>query len=235
MLAVFSDAVVSPPEELVQAGSRTPTPKQTATKLLDAFLQSNPCSMALNIGGAAQIAFTHRNQSLLQPRSFAVNEEIYCLFKGTLENLPSLKQHYGLAKNASEVVLVMEAYRALRDRAPYSTNQMLAHLVGQFAFVVFDSVTSTVFAAADQDGKVPLFLGITVDGYLAFSDETEVLRSACGQSLASFPPGCFFSTSTGIRSYEHPKNRVTVLPATDEETWGATFKIERPCSQAADE
>lgn len=81
-------------------------------------------------------------------RSFAVSDEIFCLFKGTLENLPSLKHHYGLGKNASEVVLVMEAYRALRDRAPYPTNLMLAHLVGNFAFIVFDNVTSTVFAAS---------------------------------------------------------------------------------------
>ncbi|XP_009381741.2 stem-specific protein TSJT1-like isoform X2 [Musa acuminata AAA Group] len=232
MLGVFSGAVVSPPEELIRASHRTPTAMKTADKLLDAFLKNNPSSVAINIGSAARISYNHQNQSLLQPRSFAVSDEIFCLFKGTLENLPSLKHHYGLGKNASEVVLVMEAYRALRDRAPYPTNLMLAHLAGNFAFIVFDNVTSTVFAASDGDGKVPLFMGITADGYLAFSDDAEELRSACGKSLASFPPGCFLSTSTGLRSYEHPKNKVTALPAMEEEIWGTTFKVERPYLRA---
>lgn len=81
-------------------------------------------------------------------RSFAAKDDIFCLFEGTLENLPRLKQQYGLGKNANEVVLVMEAYKALRDRAPYPANHMVAHLVGQFAFIVFDRATSTVFVAS---------------------------------------------------------------------------------------
>ncbi|KAJ8479493.1 hypothetical protein OPV22_023220 [Ensete ventricosum] len=90
-----------------------------------------------------------------------------------------------------------------------------------------DNVTSTVFAASDGHGKVPLFMGITADGYLAFSDDAEELRSACGRSSAPFPPGCFLSTSTGLASYEHPKNKVTASPAMEGEIWGATFKVER--------
>lgn len=108
-----------------------------------------------------------------------MSDEIFCLFKGTLENLPSLKHHYGLGKNASEVVLVMEAYRALRDRAPYPTNLMLAHLVGNFAFIVFDNVTSTVFAASVS------IMARTVDGKVVTSDHscdfvrTEMVRCPC--------------------------------------------------------
>ncbi|KAM2885507.1 hypothetical protein COP2_012667 [Malus domestica] len=52
-------------------------------------------------------------------RSFAVKDEIFCLFEGALDNLESLRQQYGLAKSANEVILVIEAYKALRGRAPY--------------------------------------------------------------------------------------------------------------------
>lgn len=41
----------------------------------------------------------------------------------------------------------------------------------------------------DQVGKVPLFWGITADGYVAFADDAELLKGACGKSLASFPQG----------------------------------------------
>ncbi|KAL6970377.1 hypothetical protein U1Q18_030077 [Sarracenia purpurea var. burkii] len=74
-------------------------------------------------------------------------DEIFCLFEGALHNLGSLKQQYGLAKSANETVLVIEAYKTLRDRAPYPANHVVGHLAGNFAFIVFDSSTSTLFVA----------------------------------------------------------------------------------------
>ena len=41
----------------------------------------------------------------------------------------------------------------------------------------------------DQFGKVPLYWGITADGYVAFADDADLLKGACGKSLASFPQG----------------------------------------------
>jgi asparagine synthetase B (glutamine-hydrolysing) len=81
-------------------------------------------------------------------RSFAVKDEIFCLFEGALDNLGSLRQQYGLAKSANEVILVIEAYKALRDRAPYPPSHVVGHLSGNFAFIVFDKSTSTVFVAS---------------------------------------------------------------------------------------
>ncbi|KAK1298652.1 Stem-specific protein TSJT1 [Acorus calamus] len=228
MLAVFSSTIISPPEELIQAGNRTPSPKKKSSSLLDDFAHRFPSSVALSISPHSYMSYTHENQIFLQPREFAVKDEIFCMFKGNLDNLASLKQQYGLGKSANEVILVMEAYRALRDRAPYTASHMLGHLVGNFAFIIFDSSTSTVFVASDDGGKIPLFLGITADGYLSFSDDAEILRGSCGKSLASFPPGCFFSTTSGLKSFEHPKNKVTAEPAMEEEMWGTTFKVERP-------
>lgn len=38
--------------------------------------------------------------------------------------------------------------------------------------------------------------------------------------------GCFFSTAVGeIRSYENPKNKITAVPAQEEEIWGAKFMV----------
>ncbi|XP_030548184.1 stem-specific protein TSJT1 [Rhodamnia argentea] len=236
MLGVFSSSIMSPPDELVAAGCRTPSPKTTSAELMRRFLQSNASGVSVQIGDHAQLAYTHHNESLLQPRSFAVKDEIFCLFEGVLDNLGSLRQQYGLAKSANEVVLVIEAYKALRDRAPYPPNHVVGHLSGNFAFIVFDKSTSTLFVASDQYGKVPLYWGITADGYVAFANDAELLKGACGKSLASFPQGCFFSTAVGeIRCYENPKNKITAVPANEEEIWGATFKVEGPAVLAARE
>lgn len=81
-------------------------------------------------------------------RGFGVKDEIFCVFEGALDNLGSLRQQYGLSKTVNDVVLVIEAYKALRDRAPYPPNHVVGHLIGNFAFVVFDKTTSTLFVAS---------------------------------------------------------------------------------------
>ncbi|KAJ8620687.1 hypothetical protein MRB53_029216 [Persea americana] len=227
MLGVFSSAVVTPPEELVAAGSRTPSPKTKVTTLVDRFVERTHSAVTVQIGDEGYMAYSHHNESVLQPRSFAVKDEIFCLFEGALDNLGSLRQQYGLSKTVNEVVLVIEAYKALRDRAPYPPNHVVGHLNGNFAFVVFDKTTSTLFVASDQQGKVPFFWGITADGYVAFADDADLLKGSCGKSLASFPQGCFYSTALGeLKCYENPKNKVTAIPASEEEICGATFMVE---------
>ena len=88
-------------------------------------------------------------------RSFAVKDEIFCLFEGVLDNLGSLRQQYGLGKSANEVVLVIEAYKALRDRAPYPPSHVVGHLSGNFAFIVFDKSTSNLFVASVSSHPLP--------------------------------------------------------------------------------
>lgn len=68
-------------------------------------------------------------------------------------------------------------------------------LLTQFSLMTPHLALSLIFIHAhfwqDQFGKVPLFWGITADGYVAFADDAELLKGACGKSLASFPQGGF--------------------------------------------
>ncbi|GAU12000.1 hypothetical protein TSUD_196240 [Trifolium subterraneum] len=68
MLGIFSSSVVSPPDELVAAGSRTPSPKTAAATLLKRFTNSNPSTVSVDIGDQVRFAYTHQNESSLQPR-----------------------------------------------------------------------------------------------------------------------------------------------------------------------
>ncbi|KAI7982404.1 putative asparagine synthetase [glutamine-hydrolyzing] [Camellia lanceoleosa] len=208
MLGVFSSNIVSLPEELVAGGSRTPSPKTTTTALVKQFLQCNDSGVSIQISNDVYLAYTDNSQSPLLPRTFGVKDEIFCMLEGVLDNLGT----------------------------PFPLNQVVGHLVGNFAFIVFDKSMFTIFVASDQSGKVPLYWGITADGFLAFADDAELLKGACGKSLASFPQGCFYSTAVGeLQSYENPKNKTTTVPAAEEEMWGATFKVEGPTVLAATE
>lgn len=68
MLGIFGSSVVSLPEELVAAGSRTPSPKTTAAALVKRFLQYNEAGVTVQIGDHVRLAYSQHNQSPLLPR-----------------------------------------------------------------------------------------------------------------------------------------------------------------------
>lgn len=81
-------------------------------------------------------------------RLFASVDDIFCIFQGALENIPLLKQQYGLGKTATEDMIVLEAYRTLRDRGPYPVDKVVRDLNGKFAFILFDGSSNSIFIAA---------------------------------------------------------------------------------------
>lgn len=55
-------------------------------------------------------------------------------------------------------MLVVEAYRTLRDRGPYPADQVLKDLDGDYGFLIYDTKTRTVFAAAASVNILRLFI-----------------------------------------------------------------------------
>lgn len=88
-------------------------------------------------------------------RLFAVVDDIFCLFQGHIENVALLKQQYGLNKAANEVIIVIEAYRTLRDRGPYPADQVVRDIQGKFAFILYDSASKVTFVASVSKTFIP--------------------------------------------------------------------------------
>ncbi|KAK4729724.1 hypothetical protein R3W88_022712 [Solanum pinnatisectum] len=118
----------------------------------------------------------------------AVVDDIPCMFQGHIESVAHLKQQYGLNKTANEVIIVIEAYRTLRDRGPYPPDQVVKDIHGKFAFVLYDSASKSTFLA-DVDGSVPFFWGTDSEGHLVLSDDADIVKQGCGKSFAPFPKG----------------------------------------------
>lgn len=87
-------------------------------------------------------------------RLFAVVDDIFCLFEGHIQNVAHLKQQYGLNKTANEVIIVIEAYRTLRDRGPYPADQVVRDIQGKFAFILFDSALNATFIASVSNSSI---------------------------------------------------------------------------------
>ncbi|KAF2941802.1 stem-specific protein TSJT1 [Oryza sativa Japonica Group] len=227
MLAVFDRAVAPSPEGLRHPGAAG----DGAAGLAERFRDARPgaVTVALGPGGANSLAYSSHGQSPLLPRLFAATDEIFCLFQGTIENIAVLKQQYGLHnKGSTEINIIIEAYRTLRDRGPYPADQVVRDINGKFAFVLYDCSNNSVFMATDADGSVPFYWGVDPDSRLVVSDDDEIVNKACGKSSAPFPKGFFFTTSGGLQSYEHPMNEVKPVPRLDSkgEVCGTTYTVD---------
>ncbi|KAK9269346.1 hypothetical protein L1049_001117 [Liquidambar formosana] len=231
MLAIFHKAFAHPPEELNSPASQkcSKKPKLPEETLSD-FLSHHPDNTSsMSFGHAAVLAYVRPDRPYsLHQRLFCGLDDIYCLFLGSLNNLCTLIRQYGLSKGTNEAMLVIEAYRTLRDRGPYPADQVVKDLEGSFAFVVYDSKAGTVFAALGSDGGVQLFWGIAADGSVVISDDLEVIKAGCAKSFAPFPAGCMFHSEGGLMSFEHPMNKMRAMPRIDSEgvMCGANFKVD---------
>eukprot|EP00928_Gymnodinium_smaydae_P016611 TRINITY_DN16259_c0_g1_i3.p1 TRINITY_DN16259_c0_g1~~TRINITY_DN16259_c0_g1_i3.p1 ORF type:complete len:250 (+),score=10.64 TRINITY_DN16259_c0_g1_i3:80-829(+) len=227
MLAVLKSSVAQGPEELTSPHVEVDQ-RKNGIDLVQSFVSANSGTVCINLGDVGAMAYTHSHQPLFTPRSFGVVDDIFCIFEDTMDNIAMLRQRYGLNKTANEVAIVIEAYRTLRDRGPYPTDQVVRDLSGKFDFVLYDSTSQALFTAVDADGSVPFFWGTAADGCLVLSDEPNVLKEGCGKSFAPFPRGCFFSTSGGLQSFEHPLHKLMPMPRVDSkgQMCGANFKVD---------
>ncbi|GAB4851029.1 hypothetical protein Ancab_030327 [Ancistrocladus abbreviatus] len=73
-----------------------------------------------------------------------------------------------------------------------------------------------------------LFL-ITHDHYILLdADDTDIVKRGCEKSFATFPKGCFYTSSRGLRSFEHLQNELKPVPGVDSSgaVCHATFKVD---------
>ncbi|KAG0447082.1 hypothetical protein HPP92_028528 [Vanilla planifolia] len=232
MLAIFRKSLAHPPEELNSptAAHWKKETKQPQEILRDFHLAHPTTSFSASFSGGAALASAgaHERRTLLQQRLFCSVDDVYCMFLGRLDNLSSLMRQYGLSsKSSDEALLVIEAYRTLRDRGPYPQIRSL-----KTSLVPSPSSSLTTrrdpFLLLCSDGEVELYWGIAADGSVVISDEVNLVKSGCGKSFAPFPPGCMFHSEGGLKSFERPMNKMKAMPRVDSEgaMCGAFFKVD---------
>ncbi|XP_011096293.1 stem-specific protein TSJT1 [Sesamum indicum] len=216
MLAVFERSIANPPKELSLPVGRNHL-NSSPEEIAEIFRSWRSDSTFYNLSSGNFLALSHRDENPAHPRCIIVMDDIFCIFSGALYNTCDLRRHYGLSRQATEAMIIIEAYKVLRDRAPYPPDQVVKELEGKFAFILFDSKTSTLFLARDRDGCVQLHWGTAADGSLVCTDDPNVISAACGKCYTPFPPGCIFISGNGLISFDHPLNKVRGIPREDEE------------------
>lgn len=227
MLGIFNKGLVDPPKELNSPGNsevKAKSHEEIVRVFQQAYSHNTPLSLCF--GNSAFLACSPSNGH--DQRMLCGVDNMYCIFKGQLNNLSTLIKQYGMGKNTNEAMLVIEAYRTLRDRGPYPADQVLKDLDGSFAFLIFDQTSSTLFLALGEDERVELYWGISGDGSVVISDNLDVMKASCSKSFAPFPSGCMFHSEGGLMSIQHPKNKLKAMPRIDSEgaMCGANFKVD---------
>ncbi|XVF25817.1 hypothetical protein REPUB_Repub13aG0246300 [Reevesia pubescens] len=229
MLAVFEKAIGNPPQELgLPSDGLDLEGKKTWEEILETCRLQQPQSTLYHLSNGNFMTLSHEVESPLHPRSMVVIDDIFCIFIGTLGNISELRRHYGLSRSATEAMFVVEAYKVLRDRAPYPPDQVIKDLEGKFAFILFDAKSGNLFVARDREGNVELKWGMAGDGSLVLSNDPNTIKEACGKSCAPFPPGCIFMNRNGLISFDHPLHKVKAIALEDDDgkICGVIFQVD---------
>ncbi len=124
------------------------------------------------------VAFGHNRLSIID-LSTAANQPFHrkdlrlsIVFNGEIYNYQSLKkllEHKGYTfQTTSDTEVLLVAYREFGK-------ELTKHLVGMFAFVIYDEASEEVFAARDRFGEKPFYFIQTEDAFY-FASELNALR-----------------------------------------------------------
>nr|GLL45792.1 stem-specific protein TSJT1-like [Ipomoea trifida] len=216
MLAVFEQCIGKAPPELNVAAEGQRRECNSREEIAESFRSRWQDSTLYKLANDNFLGLSHGGESPKHPRSIVVMEDIFCIFSGALDNICDLRKYYGLSRQATEAMIMVEAYKVLRDRAPYPPDQVIKELEGKFSFILFDSKTSTLFLARDREGSVALHWGVGADESLVCSDDPDLINAACGQCYTPFPPGCIFISGSGLTSFDHPLHKVKAMVREDD-------------------
>ncbi|KAG8385562.1 hypothetical protein BUALT_Bualt03G0058100 [Buddleja alternifolia] len=218
MLAVFEKSISKPPKELslpIVGGNFS---NSSTREIAEIFRSWRSDSTFFNLSNEGNfLALSHEDENPVHPRSIVVIDDIFCIFSGALYNTCDLRKYYGMSRQATEAMIIVEAYKVLRDRALLPIKLSKNSKENLLSFCLIPRLQHFSLPGWDRDGCVQLHWGTAADGSLVCADDPNVISAACGKCYTPFPPGCIFISRIGLISFDHPLNKVRGIPREDDE------------------
>ena len=135
------------------------------------------------ISPRGNVIFSHRRLSLVGldgrstvitiPKKNKSGFQIAIVFNGEIYNFRELKKYFVkkgyVSVSPSDFEVIIFAYQEWGERC-------LEHLMGEFAFVLFDEETGRVFIARDRTGVRPLFYAFLGNEFIFASEPKAILK-----------------------------------------------------------
>lgn len=113
------------------------------------------------------------------------NDNLTVLCNGEIYNFRQLKKIYDYTYvSESDCEVLLPIFRKHHE-------QIVEIIDGEYAFVIYNQDTDSVFAARDPMGIRPLFYGYTKNNKICFASEAKALMSIC-EVIKPFPPGTYY-------------------------------------------
>ncbi len=181
---------------LLNVKEQTAELRQKALKMSQKIRHRGPDWSGIYCGGSAIL--THERLSIVDPESggqplyspdkgqvLAVNGEIY--------NHQEIRRRYAGQyefQTGSDCEVILALWKEVRGKGQ-GVRDMLEHLSGIFAFVLYDEERDEFLIARDPIGVIPLYIGYDGDGTVYVASELKALEGQCDR-YEPFLPGHYF-------------------------------------------
>ena len=155
-------------EPIICGGNDTPDGAYTSSSAYTPTQQLEHCADLL-----IKFALAHRRLSIVDPSPLghqpmcSVDGRYWIVFNGEVYNHIELRKELEQLKHQfvshSDTEVILAAYHEWGK-------ECLSHFNGMFAFLIFDRINFTLFAARDRFGVKPLYYRVSKD-YVAFASE----------------------------------------------------------------
>lgn len=133
----------------------------------------------------------------MQPMT--LDNKIWLICNGEIFNHKELEEKYTLdTQSQSDCEVILHLYKIL----PF--NQLVSELDGEFAFLIYDSITKSIWVTRDRYGVRPLFIGEQKHhGGYGFSSELKSLKSFV--NVHQFTPGNYMKMNLNFMNFDEYK------------------------------
>lgn len=148
----------------------------------DSLVHRGPDAKSTYISPDGSVVFGHRRLSLVGldnkatimsiPQKDRATYEVALVFNGEIYNYKKLKQYFvdkGYSSvSPSDFEVIIFAWQEWGK-------ECVDHLIGEFAFLLYDEYTKEIFMARDRTGVKPLFYSFTEAGEFIFASEPKAI------------------------------------------------------------
>ena len=181
---------------LLNVKEQTAELRQKALKMSQKIRHRGPDWSGIYCGGSAILA--HERLSIVDPESggqplYSPDKRQVLAVNGEIYNHQEIRRRYAGQyefQTGSDCEVILALWKEVRGKGQ-EVRDMLEHLSGIFAFVLYDEEHDEFLIARDPIGVIPLYIGYDGDGIVYVASELKALEGQCDR-YEPFLPGHYF-------------------------------------------
>ena len=187
---------------ILRVKEQTQALRAKALRMSQKIRHRGPDWSGIYCGGTAILA--HERLSIVDPESggqplYSPDRKQVLAVNGEIYNHQEIRRRYAGKydfQTGSDCEVILALWREVRGDKE-AVRDMLEHLSGIFAFVLYDEERDEFLIARDPIGVIPLYIGFDTDGTIYVASELKALEGQCEQYEPFLPGHYYYSGEQG--------------------------------------